>query len=108
MVWNSDARLGSKVFFFNLIATKFGKLIKIDSASLNWDILTYERILIHTPYHKIPKKPLPVSVDGEIYSIWIKKEEKVLQDTVEYGATITYDDSEKRWILDKIILQRRS
>lgn len=66
--------------FFQLVATKFGKLVKIDDDTLNKNKFQESRILINTSYPEIPKTPVKVEVDGRVYNIRIKEEEEDMED----------------------------
>lgn len=60
--------------FFNLVATRFGPVIKIDKNTLNKSNLLFARVMIRTPLHKISRIPVKIMVDGTLFHIRIVEE----------------------------------
>lgn len=66
--------------FFNLVATRFGEVMKIDEETLNKRNLQSARILISTSFQEISRMVNKVMVDNKIFTIRIKEEEEDLFD----------------------------
>lgn len=73
--------------FFNLLASTFGTIVKIDDEKLNKTVLQRARILMRTTSPEIHRGPFIVTIDGRQYSIRIHKEdESMVDDTIEYES----------------------
>lgn len=64
---------------FNIVATKFGKSLKIDADIESKENLQYARVLLRTPYLKISKKVFPIEIDGKIFYINVREEEDLVE-----------------------------
>lgn len=61
--------------FFNLVAIKFGKPLRIVADISKLKSVQFARVLIHTPYPKIPEALFPVEVDGYTHHIRVSEED---------------------------------
>lgn len=86
--WNSE--------FFSLVASKFGRMERIDQNTINRKCLQRVRVMIRTPYHKISSKPFPVNIDGKTFFIRIKEEGKdMVERDEEIGKVEDHPEGEE-------------
>lgn len=76
------------------MASKFGKVLKIDADILQKESLLFARVLIRTSYPKISKKSFPVQIDGKEFMIRVLEEDEVepLDEIIGTGIGVDDDD----------------
>lgn len=81
MVWGPPPCLEPQILQFDFMHIR--KLLKIDKDTLNKNILQRARVLIRTSLSEIPRSPVEVKIDDNVFHIWIIEEDEDVEDSYD-------------------------